>query len=276
MNSTGQARRFAPSQVALVTGAAGDIGRAVAQRLTREGASVVLADIAGATQRLEESQQLCALDQSGEQKLSTVTFDVTDADQVQAAIATTSDDVGVPNLLFNNAGYQGGFANVVEADLADLERVLAVNVAGVFTVLQATAKALRAAGRAGSIVNTASMAGVGGAPNMAAYSASKGAVIALTQSAAKDLAPDEIRVNAVSPAFIGPGAMWDNQVRRQAEVPSIYYGDDDVTVADQMIGQVPMRRYGSVEEVAATVSFLLSDDASYVTGHNIHVAGGAG
>lgn len=110
---------------------------------------------------------------------------------------------------------------------------------------------------------------------MAAYSASKGAVIALTKSAAKDLAPFGIRVNAISPAFIGPGAMWDNQVRRQAEVPSIYYGDDEATVADQMIGQVPLRRYGTVDEVAAVVSFLLSDEASYLTGQNIEISGGA-
>ena len=89
------------------------------------------------------------------------------------------------------------------------------------------------------------MAGVSGAPNMPAYSASKAAVIGLTKAAAKDLAPHGIRVNAVSPAFIGPGRMWENQVARQAEAGSQYYATDPDAVAAQMIDMVPLRRYGS-------------------------------
>ncbi|CAN5844539.1 MAG: SDR family oxidoreductase [Acidimicrobiia bacterium] len=130
-------------------------------------------------------------------------------------------------------------------------------------------------GSVGSVVNSASMAGVAGAPNMSAYSASKAAVIGLTLSAAKDLAPHGIRVNAVSPAFIGPGRMWTRQVEAQAIVGSQYYGTDPDEVAAQMIGQVPMRRFGTVGEVASSVMFLLSDDASYVTGVNLEIAGGA-
>ena len=79
----------------------------------------------------------------------------------------------------------------------------------------------------------------------------------------------------MSPAFIGPGAMWDRQVDLQASTPSPYYSDDPATVADEMIGQVPMRRVGTVEEVASVVTFLLSDDASYLTGVDIEIAGGA-
>jgi NAD(P)-dependent dehydrogenase (short-subunit alcohol dehydrogenase family) len=100
-------------------------------------------------------------------------------------------------------------------------------------------------------------------------------VIGLTKSAAKDLAPKGIRVNAVSPAFIGPGRMWDTQVARQAEVGSQYYATDPDEAAAQMIGMVPMRRYGSVHEVATVVAFLLSDDASYVTGVNVEISGGS-
>ena len=124
------------------------------------------------------------------------------------------------------------------------------------------------------MVNTASMA-KGGAPNMAAYSASKAAVVALTKTAAKDLAPDSIRVNSVSPAFIGPGLMWDRQVQLQADTPSQYFADDPDEVAAQMIGSVPLRRYGSLDEVAAAVLFLLSDDASYITAFDIEISGGA-
>jgi len=119
------------------------------------------------------------------------------------------------------------------------------------------------------------MAGVNGAPNMAAYSASKAALIGLTKSAAKDLAPAGIRVNAISPAFIGPGAMWDAQVAAQANVGSQYFSRSPDAVAQQMIDTIPMRRYGSTSEVASVVAFLLSEQASYVTGQNIEISGGA-
>jgi NAD(P)-dependent dehydrogenase (short-subunit alcohol dehydrogenase family) len=142
-------------------------------------------------------------------------------------------------------------------------------------VMQHVAAAMIAAGVEGAVVNAASMAGVSGAPNMAAYSASKAAVIGLTKSAAKDLAPHGIRVNAVSPAFIGPGAMWEKQLSAQAAVGSQYYATDPDEVAEQMIAMVPLRRYGSPAEVAAVVSFLLSPDASYITGQNIEITGGS-
>ena len=148
----------------------------------------------------------------------------------------------------------------------------AINVVGAFSVLKHFARALGGAG--GAVVNTASMA-KGGAPNMVAYSASKAAVVAMTKSAAKDLAPQSIRVNSISPAFIGPGAMWDRQVELQANTPSQYFSDDPEIVAEQMIGSVPLRRYGSLDEVAATVQFLLSDEAAYITAFDIEVSGGA-
>ena len=119
------------------------------------------------------------------------------------------------------------------------------------------------------------MAGVGGAPNMAGYSASKAAVIGLTKSSAKDLAPFNIRVNAISPAFIGPGAMWDRQVELQASAGSQYFSADPAEVATQMISTIPMRRFGSLEEVASVVEFLLSPAASYLTGVNIEISGGS-
>ena len=110
---------------------------------------------------------------------------------------------------------------------------------------------------------------------MVAYSASKAAVIALTKTAAKDLAAHSIRVNSISPAFIGPGQMWDRQVQLQADVPSQYFDHDPEIVAKQMIESVPMRRYGTLDEVASVVCFLLSDDASYITAFDVEVSGGA-
>ena len=97
----------------------------------------------------------------------------------------------------------------------------------------------------------------------------------MTKSAAKDLAPHRIRVNSVSPAFIGPGAMWDRQVELQAAAGTQYFPADQERVADMMISSVPMRRYGSLDEVIDVVLWLLSDQSSYVTGVNIEVSGGA-
>jgi len=243
----------------LVTGAAGDIGAAIAEELTRRGRTLALADHPDAAPRLEE---LCRrLD------AKRVMFDITD----EAAVAAAVDSLGSLGGLVNNAGYQGVFTSIDRYPLDDARRVLEVNVLGLMTVLSVTVQAMDG----GSIVNIASMAGVSGAPNMPAYSASKAAVIGLTKSAAKDLAPRGIRVNAVSPAFVGPGRMWETQVARQAEAGSQYYATDPDAVAAQMIGMVPLRRYGSPREVASVVAFLLSDDASYVTGVNVEVSGGS-
>lgn len=258
----------------LVTGAAGDIGRAAAVRSVGEGASLVLADRGGTEAGLAETESLCRAGRS-DAAVDQVTFDVTDQREVGEVFAELAAAGVVPDTLFNNAGYQGAFANVAAYPIDDLRRVIDVNVIGAFSVLQAWAAAVIAAGRTGSVVNSASMAGVAGAANMAAYSASKAAIIGLTKSAAKDLAPNGIRVNAVSPAFIGPGAMWERQVELQASTPSPYYSDDAATVEEEMIRQIPLRRVGSLDEVVSVVVFLLSEQASYLTGVNIEIAGGA-
>lgn len=258
-------------RTALVTGAAGDIGRATAVRLAAAGAAVVLSDVAD--DGLERAADLCATANRSTAP-TTTTFDVVDATAVQDAFDHLAAQGIVPDLLVNNAGYQGHIRNVIDYAIDDFRRVLDVNVTGLFAVLRCFARTLVATGRPGAVVNMASMAQAG-APNMAAYSASKAAVIALTKTAAKDLAARSIRVNSVSPAFIGPGAMWDRQVELQAQTPSQYYADTAEEVARQMLASVPMGRFGSVDEVASAVHFLLSDDSSYVTGFDLQITGGA-
>jgi 2-dehydro-3-deoxy-L-rhamnonate dehydrogenase (NAD+) len=259
-------------EVVLITGAAGDIGFAAAQHLASPSRCLVLADHPASSSKL--SGRSAELRASGYEVIEAL-FDVCDRTDVARAIDLATNAVGHPTLVFNNAGYQGSFARVDHMLTADVERVFAVNVVGAFNVIAETSARIVAAGGGGAIVNTASMAGVGGAPNMAGYSASKAAVIGLTKSCAKDLAPFGIRVNAISPAFIGPGAMWDRQVELQAAANSQYYSSDPKEVAEQMIATVPMRRFGSLEEVASVVRFLLSNEASYLTGVNIEIAGGS-
>jgi NAD(P)-dependent dehydrogenase (short-subunit alcohol dehydrogenase family) len=260
-------------RIALVTGAAGNIGRAVAVDLAGRGADLVLADLVGADGGLAATLVDCRAARH-DVAAEIVTFDVRDPAAVGGALAGATARMGPAQLVVNNAGYQGSFDNVLDYDLDELRKVLDVNAFGVFVVLQTTARRLRDAGLGGSIVNVASMA-AHGAPNMPAYSMSKGAVISLTRAAAKDLAPHGIRVNSVSPGFIGPGMMWDRQVALQARTPSQYYADDTASVAAQMIAQVPQRRYGLLDEVAGVVAFLLSDAASYMTGSDLEIAGGA-
>ena len=200
---------------------------------------------------------------------------MTDPRAVTDAVGDLARRLGAPTAVVANAGVQGDFAPVQDHDVDVCCGVLEVNVVGVFNTVQSTARSMIDAGVGGSIVVTASMAGVNGAPNMPAYAASKAAVIGLARSASLDLAPHAIRVNAVSPGFIGPGAMWDNQVERQAAAGSQYFATDPATVARQMIDLVPMRRHGTPSEVADAVCFLAGDRSSYLTGINIEISGGA-
>ena len=259
--------------IALVTGAAGDIGRAAAIRIAASGAQLVVTDLDVASEELEVTRQRCA-QLAGESAVAAVGADVTDPASVAALFDAASERFGPPDLVFNNAGIQGALIGLVEYPVDDFPKVMEVNVEGAFYVLREAARRLRDAGKGGAIVNSASMAGVEGAANMIAYSASKGAIMSMTRAASKDLAPLGIRVNAISPAFIGPGRMWDLQTVRQAQAASQYYSTDVEEVKREMVNMVPMRRLGTLDEVAATVVWLLSDEASYITGHNIIVSGG--
>merc|ERR1719223_747855 len=175
--------------------------------------------------------------------------------------------------LWNNAGIQGVMKMSEEYPVADFAKVQEINVVGSFRVLQAVANSMKKTG-GGVIVNTASVAALRGSPTMPAYVASKAAIIGLTMSVAKDLAPYNIRVNAVSPALIGPGFMWDRQNELQAKTGSPYYSSDPETLAKNKIGGVPMKRLGSIDEVIQGVAFLMSEDSSYITGTNLIIDGG--
>lgn len=252
----------------LITGGAGDIGKATAQRFARNGAKVILFDLNEA-KMAEVVQEL----QPYNVPVGTFHCDVTAANSVTKAFANAIAEFGHIDYVFNNAGYQGVFVQTDNYPEADFQKVIDINVIGVFHILKTAAQHLRDAG-GGAIVNMASHAGVDGPPNMLAYAASKFAVIGMTQTAAKDLAPYGIRVNSISPSLIGPGVMWTRQTELQAAVGSQYFDADPKVVERQMIDSVPMRRLGSLAEVANGVAFLMSDEASYITGFNLDMTGG--
>ena len=264
---TGKATYDFIGKTILITGGAGDIGKATADRFASHGAGVVLLDIDSA--KLTETA--AALEIHGF-PVATFCCNVTRLDQVADAFDRAIEQLGRIDYVFNNAGYQGVFAKTDEYPVGDFLKVVEINVAGVYHVLTTAARHLRDSG--GAIVNMASYAGVVGPPNMLAYAASKFAVVGMTETAAKDLALYKIRVNALSPSLIGPGAMWTRQTELQAATDSQYFDPDPKVVEQQMINSVPMRRLGSLAEVANGVAFLMSEEASYITGFNLEITGG--
>lgn len=252
----------------LITGGAGDIGRATARRFAADGAGVALLDL-NAPKMAEVAVKL----KDYNVPIGTFRCDVTSMNDIASAFAAATDQLGRIDYVFNNAGYQGAFAKTDEYPEDDFLKVININVVGVFHILKAAARQLRDSG-GGVIVNMASHAGVIGPPNMLAYAASKFAVIGMTETAAKDLAPHKIRVNAISPALIGPGLMWTRQTELQAAVGSQYFDSDPKVVEQQMIDSVPMRRLGTLDDVANGVAFLMSEEAAYITGFNLDITGG--
>lgn len=248
------AGRFAGRTVVL-TGGCGQIGRATATRLAREGARLFLVDRDEAP--LEEA--LAALRATGADAAG-LAGDVSDGAFVRAyAEAASAFAGGGVDGFFNNAGIEGPVAPVHEVDEADFDAVVAVNLRGVFLGLKEMVPRMA---EGGAIVNAGSTASVTGTPNLTPYVATKHAVLGLTRCVAVEAAPRGVRVTAVCPGGI--------ESRMMSSIASRFGADAD----ERILGSIPAARYGTVEEVAAMVAFLLSDDASYVSGSH-HLVDGA-
>jgi len=243
----------APKQVVVITGGSRGIGRAIALRMAGPETKICF-NYSG--QDSTDADAAAGLIEASGGSAYRVRVNVASAQEVRQFLGHIIEQWGRVDILVNNAGITAD-GLLVRMKEADWDRVLAVNLKGAFNCMQAVAKVMMKQ-RSGHIVNISSVVGVMGNAGQANYTASKGGLIALTKTAARELAPRGITVNAVAPGFIDT-AMTVGLAKKAKEA---------------MLAQVPLGRMGQPEEIAEVVAFLASDKAAYITGQVIHINGG--
>lgn len=238
---------------ALVTGASGGLGAFFAERLALAGARVAVA-----ARRRDACAALCARIEAAGGTAIALSLDVTDEASASAAVAETVAAFGGLDILVNNAGVTGTTA-LIDETAAAWDRILDTNLKGAFLVGQAAARAMVAAGRGGSIVNVASILGLRVAGQVAAYAASKAALVQLTKSMALEWARHSIRANALCPGYV------------ETDLNRDFFATD---AGQALVRRIPFRRLGTLDDLAGPLLFLSSDASLYVTGTAMAVDGG--
>jgi NAD(P)-dependent dehydrogenase (short-subunit alcohol dehydrogenase family) len=245
-------------RTALVTGGAGDIGRAVAEKITREGGRVAVVDIDA------RKVELLVTDLGAARAIG-IAADVTHPADVDRYTEAAFDEFGTVDAFFNLAGIEGPAGPLIDSDFEDFKRVLEVNVHGVYLGLRSVMKRMVGQG-SGAIVNAASIAGIRAAELLSPYATSKHAVIGITRTAALEAAPYGVRVNAICPSAV-EGRMIRSIAARTADHVD---GDPLDTFKDRN----PLGRLARPDEIANVAAFLASDEASFVNGTAIVIDGG--
>ena len=246
-------------RVAIVSGAARGIGLAAVKRLSEDGADIVAFDLPGSP--LDDAVR--AAETAGRRAMA-YEGDVSQADAWRGVIDAAQTEFGRIDILFNNAGISGALAGPLDYPDDEFDRIMAINVRGVFLGMKYVGNAMKESG--GNIVNTSSISGFGGGGKIIGYNASKHAVNGMTKTAAIHLAPFGIRVNAVCPSPTDTGMVDELAVTMSPDDPEAF--------KKQFVSKNPLGRICEPEEVAAVVSFLVSDGASYINGALVPVDGG--
>jgi NAD(P)-dependent dehydrogenase (short-subunit alcohol dehydrogenase family) len=251
-------------KVAVITGGAGGIGRAAGRLFADEGAKVLLVD-------LDEAALSEAVASIGAEAASYAAADTTEPEQVERFVNTAVERYGGIDVFLANAGIEGQVATIPDYPIEMFDRVIAVNVRGVWLGLRYVIPVMRERG-GGSIVITSSTAGIRGSVGMSAYTISKHAVIGLMRTAAQECAPLGIRVNTVNPAPIETRMMRSLEQMRAAQAPGGPVSTAEVK--ENVAARIHLKRYGAPEEVARMMLFLASDESSFCTGGVYMVDGG--
>lgn len=251
---------------AFVTGAARGLGEGVARRLARDGWSVLLLDIdPDVTKTASALAQEFGLPEA---RLIGCVADVSREDQMEQAVSLAVERFGGLDLAVANAGIGGVETELIDLEPPDFDRIVAVNLRGVYLTCRIAGRVMRAA-RKGSIITISSIFGQEPYPRVAAYSATKAGVIALTQALALELAPYGIRVNSIAPGYMATEMQWAG-LRARAAYAGITFEEE----RQRVVKMVPLGRHGTGDDIGAAVAFLASEEASYITGATLGVTGG--
>lgn len=244
---------------AVITGGAGGIGIKTAETFLKEGANVLLVDMN--QDALDDAKS--RLKEFGDVK--TVKANVTNEEDVKAYVKEAKDQFGSVDIFFNNAGVEGEVGPIVDQKLEDFQKVMTVNAQGVFLGLKHVLP-IMSEQESGSIINTSSVAGLGGFPDLSPYVASKHAIIGLSKSAAVEIADKGVRVNSIHPAPVN--------TRMMRSIEKGQNPNDPKSAKQEQTNAIPLNRYGEPADIANLVLFLASDESKFITGTEYRVDGG--